>query len=133
MYRHLELAYLGIQVPEPTSLSPFFGEVIGLVPGDAVAPDTLTWRDDDKVHRLIVEAGDANDATFVGFEAVDDAAFDATVDRIAAAGGELVVGTAGECADRRVERLVSTEAPWGVRVEIVDRAGRRRRRRSSPS
>jgi 2,3-dihydroxybiphenyl 1,2-dioxygenase len=118
VYRHLELAYLGIQVPEPSSLSSFFGEVIGLVPGDTT-PDALTWRDDDKVHRLIVEAGDANDATFVGFEAIDDAAFDASVDRIAAAGGEIVVGTARECADRRVERLVSTEAPWGVRVEIV--------------
>ncbi len=119
MYHHLELAYLGIQVPEPTSLDAFFGEVIGLVPGDVVAPDTLTWRDDAKVHRLIVEPGDANDATFIGFEAVDDMAFDATVDRIAAAAGDIVVGTAGECADRRVERLVSTMAPWGVRVEIV--------------
>jgi 2,3-dihydroxybiphenyl 1,2-dioxygenase len=119
VYRHLELAYLGIQVPEPSLLSSFFGEVIGLVPGDDIARDQLTWRDDRKVHRLIVEAGDANDATFVGFEAVDDAAFEELAGRIRAAGIDVVDGDAAGCRARRVDRLISTMAPWGVRVEVV--------------
>ena len=58
MYDHLELAYLGIQVPEPSSLDAFFGDVIGLMPGTPVGATTHTWRDDAKVHRLLVEAGD---------------------------------------------------------------------------
>ena len=39
----------------------------------------MTWRNDDKAQRVIVEPGPANDAVFVGFEAVDDDAFDAVV------------------------------------------------------
>ncbi len=119
MYRHIELAYLGIQVPEPEALSPFFAGVIGLVPGDPVASGTLTWRDDRKAHRLFIEPGACGDATFVGFEAADEAAFDQLSDRIRSAGCDLVTGDAAACATRRVDRLASTMAPWGVRVEIV--------------
>jgi biphenyl-2,3-diol 1,2-dioxygenase len=124
VYHHLELAYLGIEVPEPAALNSFFGDVIGLVSGDEISQedpgtDTLTWRDDNKVHRLFVEPGAANDATFVGFEAADDTVLDELCDRLRAAGAELAEGDAAECAARHVERLVSTTAPWGVRVEIV--------------
>ncbi len=59
------------------------------------------------------------DASFVGFEATDDAAFDAVADLIRAAGYELTEATDGERAARGVERLSSTTAPWGVRVELV--------------
>jgi len=118
MYDHLQLAYLGIQVPEPSSLDAFLGSVIGLMPGDPVGP-TLTWRDDDKMHRLLIEPGDAGDASFVGFEATDDAAFDAVADLVRVAGYELTEATEGERAARGVERLSSTTAPWGVRVELV--------------
>jgi len=118
MYDHLQLAYLGLQVPEPSSLDAFFGHVVGLMPGDPVG-STLTWRDDDKVHRVLVEPGDAADASFVGFEATDDAAFDAVADLVRVAGYELTEATEGERAARGVERLSSTTAPWGVRVELV--------------
>jgi len=119
VYRHLELAYLGIQVPDPAVLTPFFGEVIGLIPGESVSPGALTWRNDGKAHRLFVEAGDANDATLLGFEAADDASFDELTERIRAAGTGILDGDASVRAARGVERLVSTPAPWGVRVEIV--------------
>lgn len=118
MYRQIELAYLGIQVPEPESLDTFFGDVVGLMPGSPVGAAT-TWRNDDRVHRIIVESGGANDATFLGFEAVDADAFDATVARIAAVGYAVVDGTGAECAARGVDRLAVTDAPWGVRVEVV--------------
>jgi hypothetical protein len=32
VYGHIELAYVGVQVPDPTALSSFFDEVVGLVP-----------------------------------------------------------------------------------------------------
>jgi hypothetical protein len=31
----LELAYLGIEVPDPALLTPIFADVVGLVPGEA--------------------------------------------------------------------------------------------------
>ena len=34
MRHQLELAYLGIEVPDPASLTPFFADVVGLVPGE---------------------------------------------------------------------------------------------------
>jgi 2,3-dihydroxybiphenyl 1,2-dioxygenase len=108
----IELAYVGIDVPDPGSLDGFFRDVIGLVPGD----DPHTWRNDRKVHRLIVHEGERNDAAFVGFEATDEAAFDRAVARLGAAGFDTAGGDAEE---RKVQRLARTTAPWGVPVEIV--------------
>jgi 2,3-dihydroxybiphenyl 1,2-dioxygenase len=116
----LELGYLGIEVPEPDALTPFFGEVLGLVPGEPIGADgTLTWRNDGKAHRLIVRPGPAGDAVFLGFEAVGDDALDAVLDRLVAAGHAVEEGAADECAARRVRRLVRVVSPWGVPVEIV--------------
>jgi 2,3-dihydroxybiphenyl 1,2-dioxygenase len=119
MRHDLELGYLGIEVPEPASLTPFFGEVIGLVPGEPAGDGTVTWRNDDKAHRVIVQPGPAGDAVFVGFEATGADAFARTVERLQAAGSEVVEGTAEDCRARRVEALARTVAPWGVTVEIV--------------
>ena len=117
--RHpLQLAYLGLEVPDPSSLAPFFGEVIGLIPGDAGPDATETWRNDDKAHRVIVERGPANDAAYVGFDAGDDETFDALVGRLDAAGFPMDEGSDDERAARRVERLARTMAPWGVAVEL---------------
>jgi 2,3-dihydroxybiphenyl 1,2-dioxygenase len=115
----IELGYVGIEVPEPASLSSFLGEVIGLTPGEPFDDGALTWRNDDKAHRLIVEPGPANDASFVGFEAVDDSAFEAVSSRLASAGFEVVTGTEDDLAARRVHRLARTTAPWGVPIELV--------------
>ncbi len=86
MRHQLELAYVGIEVPDPASLTPFFADVIGLVPGEAGPAGVETWRNDDKAQRVIVEPGPANDAVYVGFEAVDDDMFDAVAHRLEAAG-----------------------------------------------
>jgi len=108
----IELAYVGIEVPEPASLDGFFGEVVGLMPGD----EPHTWRNDGKAQRVIVQQGSANDAAFVGFEARDQQSFDGVLARLAAAGFATAEGDPG---DRKVQRLVRTTAPWGVPVEIV--------------
>jgi 2,3-dihydroxybiphenyl 1,2-dioxygenase len=112
MNRDIELAYVGIEVPDPTTLDGFFGDVIGLLPGDA----PHTWRNDDRSRRVIVEEGPANDATFLGFEANDGGALDRIVARLVDAGFEAAEG---DGSDRKVERLVRATAPWGVPVELV--------------
>ena len=103
----LELAYLGIEVPDPASLDAFFGEVIGLVPG----AQPHTWRNDDRAQRVIVEQGGANDASFVGFQAADAAVFERVTARIGA--------IEADPAERRVARRARATSPWGVLVEIV--------------
>jgi 2,3-dihydroxybiphenyl 1,2-dioxygenase len=115
MNRDIELAYVGVEVPEPAPLDAFFADVVGLVPGDGVH----TWRNDAKARRVVVEQGDANDAVFVGFEARDDDALDRVVGRLHEAGFDTVDGTDDDARARKVARLVRATAPWGVPVEIV--------------
>jgi len=114
----LELAYLVVEVPEPESLTPVFGEVVGLVAGEPPPAGASTWRDDDRVHRLILQSGAANDAVAVGFEATGASAFDSTVARLHASGFDVAEVDA-DAAERRVDRLARTKSPWGTDVEIV--------------
>lgn len=119
MHRQMELAYVGLEMPDPSALSSFFGDVIGLAPGEPGPAGTVTWRNDDKAHRVIIETGPANDAAFVGLDAGDDAAFDGLVRRLDSTGFHVGEGSDDERSARRVERLVRTMAPWGVAVEVV--------------
>ncbi len=118
----IELGYLGLEVPDPTALGAFVSDIVGLVPGEPTPEGHLTWRNDAKAQRLIVgqaAEGAIGDATFVGVEAVDADAFAASVARLEGAGYTTVGGTDGVIAARRVDGLVSVDAPWGVRVELV--------------
>ena len=42
MRGELELGYLGVEVPDPSSLTAYFGEVIGLAPGEPGVTTTHT-------------------------------------------------------------------------------------------
>jgi 3-methylcatechol 2,3-dioxygenase len=119
MRHDLELAYLGLEVPDPSSLDSFFGNVIGLAPGETCGDDARAWRNDDRAHRIIVQPGPANDAAFVGFEATDPSAFDAIAGRLRDAGSTVIDGTDADLRSRRVQRLARVEAPWGVAIELV--------------
>ncbi|HEV7720129.1 MAG TPA: VOC family protein [Iamia sp.] len=118
MQHQIELGHLVIEVPDPTALTPTLAEVVGLEAGEPTPAGALTWRDDRRAQRLIVREGPANDAVAVGFEAVDAAAFDATVERLRAQGRD-VVDDPELAAERRVARLVRTPGPWGPDVEVV--------------
>ena len=118
MDNDIELAYIGLEIPDPLTLDVLFGDVVGLVAGVPTSSGASTWRDDDKAQRIIVEAGEANDARYLGFEVAADG-FDAAVERVRAAGFEIDEGGADEAAERRVERLACTTSPWGVQVELV--------------
>ena len=121
MQHEVELAYVGVEVPEPESLDAFFGEVIGLTPAvpAGVADGGRAWRDDDRVQRVVVDRGPANDVSFVGMEVVAGASFDDVAARIRATGAALLEGTAHECARRHVARLAHVDAPWGSVFELV--------------
>ncbi len=121
MWHQLQLAYVGIEVPDPASLTPFFGDVVGLVPGEPAAlAGSLTWRNDEKAQRVVLRSGPVNDAVYVGFEAAGEIAFEAVAARLEAAGYAVEDGSAEMNAERRVGRLASTMAPWGVGVEVVE-------------
>ncbi|MGO9872872.1 MAG: VOC family protein [Acidimicrobiia bacterium] len=119
MDHQIELGYLVIEVPEPEILTPVFADVVGLVPGEPRTDTSLTWRNDQRVQRIIVQPGPANDAVVVGFEAVEAFGFDATVERLRASGADVVEASADQARERCVTRLVRTATPWGVDLEIA--------------
>ena len=119
MAADLEVAYLGVQVSDPKAFGTFLGEVVGLIPADTSTDGATSWRNDDRVHRIIVEEGPANDAVFVGLEAGSPDAFARAVDRARAAGASVTDGSPSEVAARRVEALVRVDTPWGVPFELV--------------
>ena len=119
MTADLEVAYLGVQVANPTAFGAFLTDIVGLVPGETTADGLATWRNDERVHRIIVEEGPANDAAFVGLEAGSADTFGRAVERARVAGATVTEGTASEAAARRVDQLVRIDTPWGVAVELV--------------
>lgn len=114
MLGDLQLAYLGVEVPNTVALGTFLADVIGLAPGD----DPGTWRNDNKSRRIIVTEGPSADAKFVGFEAADPESWGATVRSLEEAGYAVVRATSDEATERRAQRLAYLAAPWGVRIEI---------------
>ena len=119
MDHQIELAYLVLELPEPDLLTPVLADVVGLLPGAPDRDGALTWRDDDRAQRVVVQPGPAGDAVAVGIEAVDADAFDGVVRRLRDSGAVVVEGTDADRRRRNVERLVRTAAPWGVDVELV--------------
>jgi biphenyl-2,3-diol 1,2-dioxygenase len=115
MLADLQLAYLGVEVPDTNALGTFLTDVVGLVPGD----DPNTWRNDNKARRIIATEGPSADATFLGFEAADVDAWAATLARLEHAGYPAAAATGEEANARRVEQLAYVDAPWGVGVEIT--------------
>ena len=118
MKSSVELGYLGIEVPDPNSLSPFFQDVIGLVPGNPSSGD-LTWRDDGRAHRVIVQEGPANDAVFLGLEVADEPTLQGIVSNLRGLGIEVSEAAPERKAARRVSRCVEAITPWGVRLELI--------------
>jgi 2,3-dihydroxybiphenyl 1,2-dioxygenase len=115
----IELGYLRVEVADPIALGSFFTEVIGLAPGAPTADGDLTWTDDAAVQRIVAGTGPRDDLTALGFEAVDDDAWDATLARLAAAGHPAADAGADQAATRRAQRVAVVTAPWGSEVEIV--------------
>ena len=115
----LEVAYVGVQVSDTTAFTTFLRDVVGLVAGGTTADGATGWRNDDSVHRIIIEEGPANDAVYVGLEAGSPDAFARAVDRARAAGATVTDGSPAEVAARRVEALARVDTPWDVPFEIV--------------
>jgi 2,3-dihydroxybiphenyl 1,2-dioxygenase len=111
----LQLAYLGVEVPDPAALGAFLADVIGLVPGEGPG----TWRNDDRAQRIVVTEGPSADAAFVGFEAAGPESWAAIVARLEGAGYAVAHGTTAEADARRVAQLACVETPWGVPIEVT--------------
>jgi 2,3-dihydroxybiphenyl 1,2-dioxygenase len=113
----LELAYVGLALRDRPAFERIVADVVGLVPGSSSSAQSC-WRNDDRVHRLLLDDGPANDIAYFALEATPGD-FDDVVDRLRRSGTAVHPGHEGQDAARRVRRLVNVATPWGVPLEIV--------------
>jgi len=114
----MEMAYVGLEVSDRPAFDAFLGDIVGLVPGSSVSPGVSSWRNDERIYRIQVSDGPADDVTFIGIE-LEPAEFSRVVDRIEASGLEVTQGSQEDLAARGVSRLVRVTAPWGGPLELV--------------
>jgi 2,3-dihydroxybiphenyl 1,2-dioxygenase len=119
MKTDIESAYIVLESRNPAAVNKYFGEVIGLMPGEPTAGGAFTWRADGKAQRVVLAQGQANDATCIGFEVSSREALDAAVTRLRKLGLDPVSGTPAQNRERRVKEMVRVPSPWGVDVELV--------------
>jgi len=119
MTHRIEMGYLGLEVGDPDAFGVYLRDVIGLQPGSPPAPDVEAWRVDGKASRVFVHPGPANDACYVGYVAVDDAAYEECIALLRRSGATVTEAAPPDAAARYAAKMAYTHAPWGTRVEIA--------------
>lgn len=114
----VELAYVAVEVSDVDGLSSILNEVVGLVPGESVG-DARTWRNDARVHRIIVTRGDLDDVAAFGFEFSTAEDLIAAVQRVRELGFDVTEGSDELRSSRKVDAIYRTVAPWGTPIEMV--------------
>jgi biphenyl-2,3-diol 1,2-dioxygenase len=113
----LELAYVGLNVRDRPAVERILSEVVGLVPASPSA-GVSSWRNDDRVHRVLLHAGEFDDIAFFALEAREEH-FDGVLERLRSYGADVHPGAEAQAMGRRVRRLVHVTTPWGVPLEVV--------------
>jgi 2,3-dihydroxybiphenyl 1,2-dioxygenase len=108
------LGYVGLKVKDPAAWAAYATGVLGLMPGEAEG----RFRLDDLAWRIAVEAGEADDLAFLGFEVAGPAELEAVRARLADGGVAVGNGDPELAARRGVLGLVTCQDPEGLDVEI---------------
>ncbi|MGY1813979.1 VOC family protein [Blastococcus sp. SYSU D00820] len=113
-----ELAYVVYEVSSLDDWERFAVGLLGMQVADKDA-DSISFRTDGKAYRWSCRQGPADDLVASGYAVESDAALDALVERLRAAGAGAVEGDRALAAARQVDRVVLTTDPMGNRIELV--------------
>lgn len=116
---HRELAYVVLEIADPSCLDGTLAEVVGLVAGEPTLSGARTWRNDERAQRLVITPGERNDAVAVGLAVADTAELERLATHLEGLGYAITTADAHLCAERRVDELISVESPLGITFEIV--------------
>ena len=110
------LGYIGIDVADIDSWHKY-AELLGMM---AVPEgDGFRMRIDERPFRVAVQANQRGEGlAFTGWELSDRTALECAASELAAAGFTTDVGSAEECAERRVRGLIRTTDPGGFELEL---------------
>ena len=117
MHSVKELGYIGIQASDLGAWKTFAVDVLGLMLG-ALDEQSLSLRLDERAHRMIIEAGPADDLCCIGYDCGDDATLEALSARLRDNGFAVEAGSDELARRRQVRRLMSSQDPDGNRVEL---------------
>lgn len=114
----LSLGYLRLTSTNTEAWRVFGGDFLGLMPVEGPDPTTLYFRIDDYPPRLVVEPGEQNEATAIGYEVRNKRHLASLAKAVEERAIEVTPGTPEECARRRVTGFVGFDDPGGNRVEL---------------
>src|SRR5579859_5022488 len=112
------LGYLRIESADVAAWREFGLKVLGMTEGRGPEDGAVYLRMDDFPARLVIVPGSADRVLASGWEVADAAALDAVGRALADAGVAYKVGTADECAARRVGWMLRLEDPAGHALEV---------------
>ena len=113
----VQLGYVVVESARFGDWRRFGADAIGLHV-DELTPDVTRFRIDDRECRLLIQRGNREDVTALGWQIADHETFDVILARVAEAGIPVEEGTSEECALRGVERLWRFAGPKGIATEI---------------
>jgi 3,4-dihydroxy-9,10-secoandrosta-1,3,5(10)-triene-9,17-dione 4,5-dioxygenase len=113
-----EFNRLAIESADVGAWREFGLKVLGMTEGRGAEEGAVYLRMDDFPARLVILPGSAERVLASGWEVADAAALDAVGRALADAGVAYKVGTADECAARRVGWMLRLEDPAGHTLEV---------------
>lgn len=113
-----ELAYIGIEASDLDAWQSFAVDLLGMHVAER-NDSVLRLRLDDRVHRIIVRKGAADDLSFSGYECSNSAQMDSLIEVLVTNGATVEEGEAALAAARGVDRIAVTQDPHGNRLELV--------------
>jgi hypothetical protein len=109
---NLKLGYLCFEVADVPPWQRLLQGVIGMVPAD---DDALVFTHDHYQHRVSLSHGASDDITAAGWEAGDDATFDAIVERLEQGGVRLREGSGDQQGPGASSGWSASRIPTGIR------------------
>ena len=110
----MQLGYIGFAVSKIDAWRQLCGKVIGLAEGGPNSDGSIGFRMDDRVQRLFVREGLADDVCTLRLCTADEREYHATLDRLSAHGVTGMAASAAVASARAVRRWVHIEGPCGV-------------------
>lgn len=113
------LAYLGVATAELPAWCEFASDGLGIALGEPGADGVQPLRLDERAARILLEPGEREGLSYLGWEVADADELRAAVGALERAGCTVTPATDAELATRRVSAMAWTLDPAGWRVEIA--------------
>lgn len=120
IFGSVRLGYAVVETRRLADWRRFGADALGLHV-DEITTDTIRFRLDDHACRLLLQRGQKEDVTALGWHVDDHETFDILMARVADAGLPVIEGTPEESALRGVKRLWRFPGPKGTVTEVFTR------------